>query len=522
MIGAAIALTFSACVDDDGNYDYHDLDEVTIDTAGIDGMQEAYSIMRYDTLTIKPVIYFNGEVANDDDNYPLEYLWTIYDASTGVGVDYTVDTISTISYLNVPITREASTYYVLLTVINTADGTESYCKWSLQVEESISAGWLVIYESNDEPGTSDVGLVVNTLVKKNVITEREYWDLYYDGNGAHIPGTPVRVMEPAIALSTGDDPVFVQTDKDFVGLNNATFTRILELKDMFYSAPEGDLSLTYYGPKAVTGGGECVIVNNEVHTSTFSSVSRNDYLGEAKVGDHGELAPWSNIVKTTSYFEAIVYDQDAKRFLPVNKSSIYYSEFATQDETAGFDVNDVGLTFIASDWGRNFYDYFVMTDDAGKYYLLSANFYSSRSTSTSVGIAKYDITSAPNISSMTSMATPYLGEYLVYSAANKVYALRYASSNDADVLWEAPSSDEVVTCVRLQKYHYATIFLYGYIPNANTVMHIATYNESTGEGKLYQVTVNAASGIVSEDGTSYTYTVPGRIADMAWKYLLEM
>lgn len=518
MAAAMGAIALASCYDDDGNYDYHDLDEVVIDTAGIDGMQDSYSIMRYDTLTIEPKIYFNGALANDDSSYPLAYTWTIYSASTGVGVDYTVDTLSTTSVLDVPISREADTYYVLLTVLNTDDGTEQYCKWSLMVEESISAGWLLIYESADEPGTSDVGLVVNDYVKKNVIQEREYWDLYKSGNGAHISGLPVRVMEPAIALSVGDDPVFVQTDEDFCGLNNATFERILELEDMFYDAPE-DLSLTYYGPRAVTGGGETVIVGNELYTSSFSSVTRNDYFGVAKVGDHGTLAPWANIMKTTSYFDAIVYDDTYKKFMCVNKSSIYYSEFASQDATCPFDVNDVGMDFVASDWGRSFYDYFIMDKDDSRY-LLSANFYSSNSSSTTVGKGLYDISSATEIFDLTTMAMPYQGEFLVYGASNKVYCLRYAASDDSEVLWEADSEDEIVTCVRLQKYHYATIFLYGYIPNANQIMHIATWNETTNEGKLYQYPVNQASGIIT--GDPYIYTVPGKVSDMAWKYILEL
>ena len=60
----------------------------------------------------------------------------------------------------------------------------------------------------------------------------------------------------------------------------------------------------------------------------------------------------------------------------------------------------------------------------------------------------------------------------------------------------------------------------GIIPNANQVVHIATYNKETREGKLYQYRINPASGEIT--GEPFVYTVPGKVGDMAWKYVMEM
>ena len=60
------------------------------------------------------------------------------------------------------------------------------------------------------------------------------------------------------------------------------------------------------------------------------------------------------------------------------------------------------------------------------------------------------------------------------------------------------------------------------MPNVNNIIHIATWNESKQEGKLYEYTINPASGQIMTDGESYVYTIPGKVADMGWKYEMAM
>jgi hypothetical protein len=60
------------------------------------------------------------------------------------------------------------------------------------------------------------------------------------------------------------------------------------------------------------------------------------------------------------------------------------------------------------------------------------------------------------------------------------------------------------------------------LPNSGKVLHIATWNEKTQEGKLYEYTINSASGTIDASGESYEYTVPGKVKDMGWKIIMEM
>lgn len=506
-------MLFGSCYDDKGNYTYHELDEITIDTTDC-GLLSAYVVTRFDTITIEPKVYFNGQLANNNQDAPLDYLWTFYNASTGVGVDYTVDTLGTECTLHAELSRPAGSYTLQLTVTNRETQIQSYFTLPFSVEESITAGWMMLYECADEPGTSDVGLVVNQLVKKNIITDKEFWDLYAASNNQHIEGKPVRILHTVIAMP--NDLVVIATDKNLIGADNNNFNTVLAFDDFFYESPS-TRDIKWYGAMGVSRMGEMLINNNEVYTNTGSMGSRSTFFGVPRSGTHGELAPWSSDVLGASY-NSVVYDQTSQCFRCVNSSSIEFSSFAGQDlETCEFDVNNVGMNLLMGDWGRNYYDYILMSQGNDRY-LAVANFINSNSSSQNIGLHMYNISASPEITQATSMCAAYMGEYVLYGAGSNVYNLKYNNSTEAQVLWNAPSADEEVVCVRLQKFHFNTLYSL-MMPNKDAILHIATWNENTQEGKLYQYRINPADGSILNEPR--IYTVPGKIKDMGWKYILE-
>lgn len=520
LLGTTIGL-LTSCYDDKGNYNYTTLDEVAIDTTGCN-MPAALSVLRYDRIALEPTIYYNGERANENEGIPLDYLWTLY--SYGTSGDYITDTLSTSPRLDTEITALAGGYILQLTVTQRETGVETYFNMQCQVEESITAGWMLLYERADQPGTSDAGLVVNPLVKKNITTaqEREFWDLYSASNQEPLQGTPIRIMRPIISLTSGTDPVTCLTSKELVNVNNATFQKTADFEDFFYTAPSTQAAI-WIGTASRMMNRQVLINDNKVHTVNYSMmVGGGNYMGDAKRGNYGELAAWGSDV--TSMNEAVVYDQTNGCFLHIVQYTDDIIPFAAQSPTAKFDVNNVNATIIAADWGRgsgspmDAYDYLLMANGSNRY-LAIANF-NGAATDTNVGVGWYDITTSPGSAEATTIAAAMNGEYVLYGSGNKVYNLLYNSSTIAQEAWTAPTADEVVTCVRLQKYYYYTLMLAGILPNPNTVVHIATWNESTREGKLYQYTIDPATGAIS--GEPRIYTVPGKVGDMNWKYVMEM
>jgi len=511
-------LVLGSCYDDKGNYDYTDLDEVVIDTTGT-SIRETYALSRFDRLTLEPNVLLNGTRVNEDSTAPLDYVWTLYSAHTGVGVTYVTDTIGTSPKLDAEITPVAGAYTVQLTVKNRETGVERYFKVSCQVEESITAGWMLVYECADEPGSSDIGLVVNPLVKKNIDGERTFWDLNKSSNGKHLEGLPKRIIRPVQSLGSGTDPVYCLTDKTFAVLNNATFETAGTFGDLFFSAPETQ-SVQWFGTSGTMMCKFVMLNDNKLHTVNFSMGASN-LFGDAKSADYGTLADWT--CDTPGNFDAVVYSQTDKCFYCLPAYTVSVTKFGAQDPNAAFDVNNVGMTMLMSDWGRGSrsystaYEYSLMQKDNERWLTISD--FSTNVSNSRVGIGAYNITASPDIDKATSMSAAYLGEYVLYGAGSKVYNLQYNASTVAEPVWTAPSADEEVTCVRLQKFYYMTLFRV-IIPNPNTVVHIATWNEKTKEGKLYQYTIDPASGAIS--GEPYTYTVPGKVKDMAWKYVMEM
>lgn len=521
------SMTLGACYDDKGNYDYSELDKIVIDTTGL-GIQATYVVNRYDKLSIAPKIKYNGQDVTHDNNAPLDYVWTLYNSHTGMGITYVTDTLGYSPELEeVEITPVADTYVIQLTVTDLNNGIEQYFKVTCRVEESITAGWMLFYECADEPDKSDVGLVVNPLVKKNIIQDREFWDLYRASNGTPIDGKPLQIMHAVeTGMATSSDLVACLTDKEYVRVNNATFVKVEDLKDRFYAEPSSTAALWTGNALSASGRKGYLLVDNEVYTINYMVMAGGGYyFGMPKEGEHGTLAPWGS---SSNSYDAVVYDQTNGKFLCVNASSVELSSFAAQSPTAAFDVNNVGMEMLMADWGRGgqsyatAYDYALMKKGDERY-LAIANF-SSNQADTNIGVGLYNVSSSPDIDKATTMATAYLGEYVLYGAGSKVYNLSYSASTVATEYWIAPSSDEEVTCVRMQKFHYL-MFLNpmisgGIMPNPNSLVHIATWNEKTHEGKLYQYSINSSSGAMT--GEPKVYKVPGKVKDMAWKYAMEM
>ena len=159
-------MTITGCYDDQGNYDYHELDAVAIDTTGA-GIQSEYAIMRFDTLVLEPKVTFRGEEVVKADEAPLDYTWTIFSATSGTGASAVIDTIGTERRLNAVISRTGGNYYVQLVVQNRNDGIRQFWRVPVAVSEVFDGGWMVFYERADKHGYSDLALIYNPWTKLN-------------------------------------------------------------------------------------------------------------------------------------------------------------------------------------------------------------------------------------------------------------------------------------------------------------------------------------------------------------------
>ena len=528
-LAIVIAMAMSSCYSDLGNYDYHDLDEVRIETEGTD-IQAEYAIQRFDTLELSPDVYFNGQRVVNDSDAPLTYQWTIFSAVTGVGVSNVVDTLGHERCLKAPIIRTGGNYYVQLVVTNQNDGIRQFFRVGVTVSEAFDGGWMVFYERADRPGYSDLALVFNPWTKTNVTVDRAYKNLYELTNGAPLQGRPIRCFDIAMSLGA-NNYVGLCTDYTLVCVTDIAIELAMSFNNFFNQAPARMAPSWYshHGNGGVSGQCSEVLINdNKIYTNTYfnsATGERESRFGIPKFDDGvGELAPWNAELPNQLNYGIVVYDQTNERFLYSAYESAQLETFAEQSPMAAFDVNHTGMKLLMGDWGVGQqrlqpYDYLLMSKGSERK-LAVANFSTTTPDNTGIGIGLYDMTSlCPQVNQATSIAASNVGSFLYYGAADKVYNFAYDSGLQATVAWQAPSADEEVTCVRIMKY-YNTIYSTSMMPSCDEVVHIATWNEQRQTGHLYEYRINTASGDLDRT-TSYDYVIPGKVKDMAWKFSMK-
>lgn len=518
-----------ACFEDKGNYDYIVLDEVTIDTE-LEGIQSSYALTKYDSLTIEPNVYFNGNLVNgNEQQYPLTYEWSIYNSMTGTGVSYETIILGDEIKFNNAIPVGEGQWTLRLVVQNTETLIKAYATFGMQVSESLSDGMLIFYESKDEPGTSDVGLIINSMVKKNYASKDKcFTDLYKASNGTHIDGEPIHIMHSSSRSIYGSDggykEVMMCTTKDFVGVGYASFERQLDVNNLFYMIPN-EVSNVYF--TGHPGRGESVIIGNQPYHADYRVIGEDGtFFGVPYGGDYGTLAMWIPIMQHTNY-DIIAYDQDNQCFLCASYGNIKLGAFTPdmnqvpdiESYKPAFDLNNVGMEMLYSDYGYNNYEYSVMRDNkTDSIWLLTSNFVNTNVANPYIAIDKIDMTSSPKTNVMTSMSCGKNGQILFYGAENSVYLFKYKTGNKAQELYKFPSNEKV-TCVRTHKFYYTQLEETAML-DPHKILHVATFDESTGEGKVYMFPIDPTSGAITGDYLEYSGF--GKVKDIAWKYGLTI
>lgn len=153
-----ILLGVSACYNEEGNYDYTEIQEI-----GISGIAESYTrIALQDTLRITP------EVSIENNNEPFTYLWTIRSvsaANTDMG-----DTIGKDKALVYPVNLKQGIYDIALQVTDYRN-LEKIFRTQLLVETQFSRGFFVLKETENHTELDlhlpDQNVISNLLEKSS-------------------------------------------------------------------------------------------------------------------------------------------------------------------------------------------------------------------------------------------------------------------------------------------------------------------------------------------------------------------
>lgn len=151
----------SACSEDIGNYEYHDINELSIR-----GVEETYNVRTgVDTLRIEPEI---TKTIDDSDESRYRYLWVL---RTGA---LTSDTVGREKNVEYPIQLSPGSYNLFYRVLDQATGVTWAANTKLSVSTPYSRGLFIIGE--DEEGFSEaemLSMISDTVHVRNILSKTE-------------------------------------------------------------------------------------------------------------------------------------------------------------------------------------------------------------------------------------------------------------------------------------------------------------------------------------------------------------
>ena len=152
----AVLSMFTACINDDGTYDYNELADITIE-----GIPELTEVLAYlDHVKISPRFYssIDGEIKPGDPNYTIQYrfghkgmgsmgvdsvamksiVWEDWTPASGFDIDHHVE-------------YSTGAYLLWVTVTDNRNGSVTSKQYELTIGSTTYEGWLVLCnEGNDE------------------------------------------------------------------------------------------------------------------------------------------------------------------------------------------------------------------------------------------------------------------------------------------------------------------------------------------------------------------------------------
>ena len=167
FIYAVVLILVSGCFSDLGNYDYVEINEVSISDAGF---EDAYDVRREkDRLQITPQISFSEEGADNQERYTYE--WVAVGQHFNRGERFVIGTERNLDYV---VTLQAEEYILYFKVKDLETDIVFSKDVPLYVRSTTTLGWILGGE--DENGNGQVDMVSisnNILYIKNALTFNE-------------------------------------------------------------------------------------------------------------------------------------------------------------------------------------------------------------------------------------------------------------------------------------------------------------------------------------------------------------
>lgn len=286
VIAVLMGLLTAGCSQDEGNYDYHSLNE-----PDITGLPDKISVLIHDELSLDPSL---GDNITDADAYTYE--WKVINNAG----DNEVTTLSNDKHLREEVTLNAGEYTLYFTMTEKKSGLFWRKSCSLTVSDSSSEGWMVLCDAD---GKARLDIISD-------VTGKTYADVL-SGSGMPELNHPYAIQYVP-RNGNSDSPFYLFTADGATRLSKNNFAWKKEYSFKYEVAKS--LELHPHGMVSDQSGMMRVCVSDGVAYTAANMGIQGLFASASKTG---RMAPYvgSNVGATSYASIYLLYDEENRRFM---------------------------------------------------------------------------------------------------------------------------------------------------------------------------------------------------------------
>lgn len=501
LVGTAFAATSMlavSCYKDLGNYDYHEINEITIS-----GLPNEIEILERESITIIPTLA--STLAPNEDNYTYEWIAirTISSDSPGSKV---VDTIARTRNLeNYPVRLVPNNYDMRYRVTDKTTGVMSEAKFKLDVKTKIYEGFLLM---NDIDGAMRLDMLSYRESRFNYIKD------VLAEVGSELPPQqgPIKVfIFPDQTYSPGNLAIYLLTQTGANRIHPETFhyEPSYNIKNHFMAGAYPDGFVT----KDIQGSSSSFLLYGtgpDGKDGLYNYVRYQNVSWGVKVNmldNSGIFFNPSPVYSVSARQGSVVFDNDTKSFYKVFNdplSDILKSKQLPTGSLTSFENTQKELLYMI--WNE------IGTTPGYKSILKAADNRCYYLSFSEVGAQdKYEEIKANDIyqASHYAIGGEFFEKYIFYSIGGKVYAYDIPNKQSVLVIDKGAST---VTHMQFHYFHTRVNSRYNELKNK---LIVCSYNDAGKEGVMEFYTIpNTITGNIT---LSDSYAGFGKIVSLDYR-----
>lgn len=484
LLLVAIVGLFSSCMDDQGNYDYKEINDVEFN-----GIADSYTVLRFDDFNIKPEIKFTLDTEANPDRYT--YKWQVLPQGF-FGKDDLID-LSTEKDLVMPATIFPGKYAAYYFVNDAETGIEWQYDFNLTVENNLYEGWMVLNDVNGASRLDMISKLNNEYTEIHDVLKEAESELVLSGSPGFVYCYPYDHEFYGVYVSTSGNGTTKLHPDVF------SWQQAFNIKYEFASKQPIDLEVDNI--VGVSRRHAFAVKDNDVYWYYGAWSYRYNLPVNLVNGEKFSASPM--IAPGGMMGPAIIYDNTNKRFVKF----AYGSCSTFSDPGDKFDFNTgMDLVYMAGSEYNTGYSanhvFAILKDtNTSKSYIASFN------AGTSFQLHYGEITATDFDMASHYAFDPVFGD-LFYAVGSKVYRYEYVS-NITTLMFDKTSEE-----ISLLKFNQ---FGSGPYDELEKLLVVGSYDPSGtagSNGKLELYSVPSVNGVVELEET---YSGFGKIVSIAYR-----